>query len=96
MNNTEDRAPASVTGNVEKVIRVESETLRPRSRGEAITDKVGGFVGTISFVIAQIAAFHLDNRECRDSTAGRSLQSVSVSVAAAITSLKAVRLQPLC
>jgi uncharacterized membrane protein len=56
MNNTGDRAPASVAENVEKVIRVESETLRPRSRSEAITDTVGGFVGTISFVIAQLLA----------------------------------------
>ena len=54
MNNTEDRAPASVA---ENVIRVESETLRPRSRSEAITDTIGGFVGTISFVIAQLVAF---------------------------------------
>jgi hypothetical protein len=38
MNNTGDRAPASVAENVDKVIRVESETLRPRSRSEAITD----------------------------------------------------------
>jgi uncharacterized membrane protein len=57
MNNTGDRAPASVAENVEKVIRVENETLRPRSPSEAITDTIGGFVETISFVIAQLVAF---------------------------------------
>ena len=57
MNKTPSRAPASVAENVEKVIRVENETQRPRSRSEAITDAIGGFVGTISFVIAQLVAF---------------------------------------
>jgi uncharacterized membrane protein len=57
MNKTPSRAPASVAENVEKVIRVENETLRPRSRSEAITDAIGGFVGTISFVVAQLTAF---------------------------------------
>ena len=42
--------------NVETVIRVENEVLRPRSRSEAITDAIGGFVGTISFVVLQIVA----------------------------------------
>ena len=49
-------APASVGENVEKVIRVENETLRPRSPNEAITDAIAGFIGTISFVILQIVA----------------------------------------
>jgi len=57
MNKTPSRAPASVAENVEKVIRVENETLRPRSVSEAITDAIGGFVGTISFVVAQLMAF---------------------------------------
>src|SRR5437660_6296626 len=57
MNKIPSRAPASVAENVEKVIRVENETLRPRSRGEAITDAIGGFVGTISFIVAQLMAF---------------------------------------
>jgi uncharacterized membrane protein len=57
MYKTGDRAPASVAENVEKVIRVESETLRPRSRIEAVTETIGGFVGTISFVIVQLMAF---------------------------------------
>jgi uncharacterized membrane protein len=52
-----DHAPASVAENVEKVIRVENETLRPGSRSEAITDAIGGFVGTISFVVVQLMAF---------------------------------------
>ena len=52
-----DSAPASVAENVEKIISVESEALRPRSRSEAITDSIGGFVGTISFVVVQIVAF---------------------------------------
>ena len=51
-----DGAPASVAENVETVIRVENEALRPRSRSEAITDAIGGFVGTISFVVLQIVA----------------------------------------
>jgi uncharacterized membrane protein len=49
-------APASVGENVEKVIRIENEALRPRSPNEAITDAIAGFIGTISFVILQIVA----------------------------------------
>ena len=51
MTKKASRAPASVAQNVEKVIQVENETQRPRSRSEAITDAIGGFVGTISFVL---------------------------------------------
>jgi uncharacterized membrane protein len=54
MNNKADRAPASVAENVETVLRVENESQRPRCRSEAITDAIGGFVGTISFVVAQV------------------------------------------
>jgi uncharacterized membrane protein len=50
------RAPSSVAENIEKIISVESEALRPRSRSEAITDSIGGFVGTASFVVLQIIA----------------------------------------
>ena len=50
-------APASVIGNVDKVISVEKEALRPRSRSEALTDSIGGFIGTIAFVALQIVAF---------------------------------------
>src|SRR5262249_14259705 len=50
-------APSSVAEDVEKIIRVESEALRPRSRSEAIIDSIGGFVGTISFVVLQIVGF---------------------------------------
>src|SRR5437588_411115 len=57
MSKTANRAPASVAENVETVLRVENETQRPRSRSEAITDVIGGFVGTISFVVAQLMAF---------------------------------------
>jgi uncharacterized membrane protein len=57
MSKTTSYAPASVAENVEKVIRVENETSRPRSRGEAVTDAVGGFVGTMSFVVAQLGLF---------------------------------------
>lgn len=49
--------PASVIANVDKVISVENEALRPRSRSEALTDSIGGFVGTIAFVALQIVAF---------------------------------------
>ena len=57
MTKKASRAPASVAQNVEKVIQVENETLRPRSRSEAVTETIGGFIGTISFVIAQLVAF---------------------------------------
>ena len=57
MSKTTSQAPASVAENVEKVIRVENETLRPRSRSEAITDAVAGFAGTMSFVVAQLVVF---------------------------------------
>jgi uncharacterized membrane protein len=59
MTRKASRAPASVAQNVEKVIQVENETQRPRSRSEAVTDTIGGFVGTISFVIAQLVVFAL-------------------------------------
>lgn len=52
-----DGAPAAVADNVEKIIRIENEALLPRSRSEAMIDAIGGFVGTISFVVLQIAAF---------------------------------------
>ena len=54
MSKAANRAPASVAENVETVLRVENETLRPRSGSEAITEAIGGFVGTISFVVAQL------------------------------------------
>jgi len=57
MTKKASRAPASVVQNVEKVLRVENETQRPCSRSEAITNAIGGFVGTISFVVAQLLAF---------------------------------------
>ena len=58
MNNpAAEGAPSSVAENVEKIIRVESEALRPRSRSGAIIDSIGGFVGTISFVVLQIVGF---------------------------------------
>src|SRR5438132_12068558 len=50
-------APSLVAENLEKIIRVETEALRPRSRNEAITDSIGGFVGTLSFHVLQIVAF---------------------------------------
>jgi uncharacterized membrane protein len=51
------RAPASVAQNIEKVVQVENEALQPRCGREAITDAIGGFVGTISFVVLQCLAF---------------------------------------
>ena len=47
------RAPAAVAQNIDKIVQVESKALRPRSRGEALTGAIGGFVGTISFVVLQ-------------------------------------------
>jgi hypothetical protein len=51
------RAPASVAQNIEKIVQVENEALQPRGGREAITDAVGGFVGTISFVVTQCLLF---------------------------------------
>src|ERR1700730_10724061 len=51
------RAPASVSQNIEKIVQVENEALQPRGGSEAITDAIGGFVGTISFVITQCLIF---------------------------------------
>jgi uncharacterized membrane protein len=48
-------APAFVGENIEKLIAIEKEALRFRSRKEAITDAIARFVGTISFVLVQIA-----------------------------------------
>jgi uncharacterized membrane protein len=50
-----DGAPASVAENIDKIIRVEKEALKARSGGEAMIDSVGRFVGTLRFVIVQVA-----------------------------------------
>ena len=47
------RAPAAVAQNIDKIVQVESKALQPRSRSEALTGAIGGFVGTISFVVLQ-------------------------------------------
>jgi uncharacterized membrane protein len=47
------RAPAAVAQNIEKIVQVESTARQPRSRSEALTGAIGGFVGTISFVVLQ-------------------------------------------
>ena len=52
-----NQAPAAVAENIEKIIRAEEEALKARSLTEAIADAIGGFVGTISFVGAQLLAF---------------------------------------
>ena len=39
------------------MLRAENEALQPRSRGEAITDAIGRFAGTLSFVALQAGAF---------------------------------------
>jgi uncharacterized membrane protein len=54
---THDRAPASIAENIDKVAQVESDALRPRSHGEAITEAIGSFAGTLAFVVLQLAAF---------------------------------------
>jgi len=51
-----DAAPASVVENIDKIIRVEEDALERRSRGEAMVDAIGGFVGTLPFVALQVAA----------------------------------------
>lgn len=49
------RAPAFVGESTEKIIAIENEALRVRSRKEAFADAMARFVGTISFVVVQIA-----------------------------------------
>jgi uncharacterized membrane protein len=51
------RAPASVGQNIDKIVQSENEALQPRGSKEAITDAVGGFVGTIAFVVTQCLLF---------------------------------------
>jgi len=52
-----EAAPASVAENIDRIIRVEEDALERRSRGEAMVDAVGGFVGTVPFVLLQILAW---------------------------------------
>jgi uncharacterized membrane protein len=54
---SQDRAPALVAENIDKMVRVESDALRPRSHRDLITDAIGGFAGTVSFVVLQLVAF---------------------------------------
>ncbi len=49
-------APASVAENIDKIIRSERELLERRSRLDAAVDAVGGFFGTLAFVMVQILA----------------------------------------
>lgn len=51
----QDRAPTSVAENIDKMAQVENDALRPRSHREAITEAIGGFAGTIYFVVLQLA-----------------------------------------
>jgi uncharacterized membrane protein len=53
----QDRAPTSVAENIDKMAQVENDALRPRSHREAITEAIGGFAGTIYFVVFQLAVF---------------------------------------
>ena len=50
-------APASVAENIDKIIRVENNVLERRSGREAVTDAIGGFVGTVAFVVWQLVTF---------------------------------------
>lgn len=52
-----DGAPASVAENIDKIIRVENNVLERRSGREAVTDAIGGFVGTVAFVVWQLVSF---------------------------------------
>ena len=58
----EDPAPvpappaASVAENIDKIIRIEQDASQRGSFAAGIIDKIGGFVGTGTFVIIQIAA----------------------------------------
>lgn len=51
-----DSAPASVAENIDKIIRVENNALERRTGREAVTDAIGGFVGTVAFVVWQLVA----------------------------------------
>jgi len=53
----QDRAPTFVAENIDKIAQVENEALRPRSHREAITEAIGGFTGTIYFVVLQLVVF---------------------------------------
>jgi uncharacterized membrane protein len=53
----QDRAPTFVAENIDKMAQVENDALRPRSHREAITEAIGGFAGTIYFVVLQLAVF---------------------------------------
>jgi uncharacterized membrane protein len=52
-----DSAPASVAENIDKIIRVENDVLERRSGRETVTDAIGGFVGTVAFVVWQVVTF---------------------------------------
>jgi uncharacterized membrane protein len=52
---TPDRAPTFVAENIDKMAQVENDALRPRSHGEAITEAISGFAGTMYFVVLQLA-----------------------------------------
>jgi uncharacterized membrane protein len=51
-----DAAPASVAENIDRIIRVDADALERRSGGEAMVDAIGGFVGTLRFVVLQVLA----------------------------------------
>jgi uncharacterized membrane protein len=51
-----DAAPASVAENIDRILRVEKDALERRSRAEAAVDAIGGFVGTVPFVVLQSLA----------------------------------------
>src|SRR3954471_13778157 len=78
MNNTGDRAPASVA---ENVIRVESDPATPfPQRGRHRDDRRLRRHDLVRYRATR-GFRRLDYRECRDSAAARSLRSVPVSVA---------------
>lgn len=54
---TQDRAPAAVAKNIDKVAQAESDALRARSHREGFAEAIGGFAGTLAFVMLQLAAF---------------------------------------
>ena len=56
-DSSQERAPAAVAENIDKVARLETDALRPRSRREAISDAIGDFAGTLYFVVLQLAVF---------------------------------------
>jgi uncharacterized membrane protein len=91
------RAPAAVAQNIEKILQVENTARQPRSHSEALTGAIGGFVGTIAFVVLQCvgcAAWIVVNGGVVRQIAP--FDPFPFPLLSTITSLEAVLLRPSC